>query len=54
VAQLGALGGIEQAQVLNHLRLSPLDVALLIDFGNTRLEIQRLSSAGALENTASV
>lgn len=51
---LCCLSGIEQAQVLNYLRLSSLDVALLLNFGTTRLEIQRLSSPHALEIDLSV
>jgi GxxExxY protein len=45
---LSSLGGVEQAQVLNYLRLGTLDVALLLNFGTTRLEVQRLSSPTAL------
>ena len=48
IKALDGLGTIEQAQVLNYLRASTLDVALLLNFGNTKLEVQRMSSPALL------
>ncbi len=39
---LGALSGVETAQVLNYLKASHLERALLLNFGTPRLECRRL------------
>lgn len=39
---LGALSGIEEAQVINYLKASGLHRALLINFGTSRLQYKRL------------
>jgi GxxExxY protein len=45
---LGQLSSLEEAQVLNYLRLSTLEVALLLNFGAERLQARRFSSAARL------
>lgn len=39
---LSQMGGIEEAQVLNYLRITGLTRALLINFGNRSLQYKRL------------
>ena len=39
---LAALGGAEQAQVLNYLKGTGLHLGLLLNFGSPRLEVKRL------------
>lgn len=39
---LSAIGGIEQAQVLNYLKATGIEIGLLINFGTPSLEFKRL------------
>lgn len=51
---LTAYSGIEEAQVINYLKAGPLDVGLLINFGQPRLKVQRFASPRLLSDAASV
>jgi GxxExxY protein len=42
VKALAALGGIEQAQVLNYLKATGHEISLLVNFGASSLEFKRL------------
>ena len=51
---LTSYSGAEEAQVINYLKAGPLDVGLLINFGQDRLRVQRFASPRRLQETASV
>ncbi|MCG3129989.1 MAG: hypothetical protein FLDDKLPJ_00736 [Phycisphaerae bacterium] len=50
---LSALTSIEQSQVLNYLKASGIERALLINFGKQKLEFQRLVRSTPLRHSAS-
>ena len=50
---LASPGGNEEAQVLNYLKASTLDVALLLNFGTTRLQTQRFGMSRKHAESAS-
>jgi GxxExxY protein len=41
---VGALDGVHRAQCMNYLKATGLQLCLLLNFGNSRLEIKRLVS----------
>ncbi len=50
---LKSLGPIEEAQTLNYLKASSLEVGLLLNFGAQRLEVQRFVMGHATRASAS-
>ena len=50
---LAALGGIEQAQVINYLKATGLERGLLINFGRPSLEFKRLVFSNLRESAKS-
>ncbi len=49
---LSALTTLEQAQVLNYLKASGFERALLLNFGKTKLDFQRMVRSSSLRSSA--
>jgi GxxExxY protein len=45
VKALAQLGNIEEAQILNYLKATGLEVGLLLNFGSTSLEYKRFANS---------
>ena len=54
VKAIRALGGVEEAQIINYLKAARREVGLLINFGSPSLEYRRFASSRVHGNTKSV
>jgi GxxExxY protein len=50
---LKAVGPIEEAQTMNYLKASSLEVGLLLNFGGSRLEVRRFAMSRATPSASS-